>query len=35
VAAVRLVSMFIDGSVVSSNWISLGFEIVFGLILVL
>jgi hypothetical protein len=35
VAAVRLVSMFLDGSVVSSNWISLGFEIVFGLILVL
>jgi hypothetical protein len=35
VAAVRLVSMFLDGSVVRSNWISLAFEIVFGLILVL
>ena len=35
VAAVRLVSMFIDQSVEQSNWISLLAEIVFGVILVL
>jgi hypothetical protein len=34
VAAVRAVSMFIDGSVVRSNVISLAVEIVFGIILV-
>lgn len=35
IAAVRLVSMFMDGSVERSNWISLGAEIVFGVILLL
>jgi hypothetical protein len=35
VAVVRLISMFVDRSVMQSNWISLGFEIVFGVILVL
>ena len=35
VGLVRLVSMFMDGSVMQSNWISLMFEIVFGVILVL
>jgi len=35
VAAVRLVSIFIDRSSVSSNWISLAVEVVFGAILVL
>jgi len=35
VGAARLVSMFVDGSVMQSNWISLAFEIVFGVILVL
>lgn len=35
VGVVRVISMFLDGSVVRSNWISLAFEIVFGLILVL
>ena len=35
IAAVRLVSIFLDKSPVSSNWISLAVEIIFGLILVL
>jgi len=35
IAAVRLVSIFIDHSSDSSNLISLGIEIVFGLILIL
>lgn len=35
IAAVRLVSIFLDHSSVSSNWISLAVEIVFGVILVL
>jgi hypothetical protein len=35
IAAVRLVSIFLDKSSVSSNWISLAVEIVFGVILVL
>ncbi|NPV84858.1 MAG: DUF4345 domain-containing protein [Anaerolineae bacterium] len=35
IAAVRLVSMFVDKSVVQSNVISLAVEIVFGVILVL
>ncbi len=35
VGLVRLVSMFADKSVMQSNWVSLGFEIVFGIILVL
>lgn len=35
VAAVRAVSMFVDQSLVSSNYISLAVEVVFGLILVL
>jgi hypothetical protein len=35
VGLVRLVSMFADKSVVQSNWVSLAFEIVFGVILVL
>ena len=35
VGLVRLVSMFADKSVMQSNWISLAFEIVFGVILVL
>ncbi len=35
VAAVRLVSMFVDDSVVKSNIISLFVEIVFGVVLVL
>lgn len=35
VGIVRLASMFLDKSVVQSNWISLAFEIVFGVILVL
>jgi hypothetical protein len=35
IAAVRLVSIFIDQSTASSNLISLGIEIVFGLILIL
>lgn len=34
IAAVRLISMIVDKSVVSSNVISLAFEIVFGIILV-
>jgi hypothetical protein len=35
IAAVRLVSIFLDKSSVSSNWISLAVEIVFGVILIL
>ena len=35
IAAVRLISMFLDNSVVSSNIISVVVEVVFGVILVL
>jgi hypothetical protein len=35
IALVRLVSIFLDKSTASSNWISLAIEIVFGVILVL
>jgi hypothetical protein len=35
VAVVRTISMFIDRSVVASNWISIAFEVVFGVILIL
>lgn len=35
VALVRLVSIFIDKSAVSSNWISLAVEIVLGVLLIL
>ena len=35
VGIVRLASMFLDKSVMQSNWVSLGFEVVFGIILVL
>ena len=35
IALVRVISMFLDRSVVSSNVISLGVEIVFGIILVI
>jgi hypothetical protein len=35
VAAVRLVSMFVDQSLISSNFISLAVEILFGVILVI
>lgn len=35
VGAVRLVSMFVDDSVVSSNVISVIFELVFGVLLIL
>jgi hypothetical protein len=35
IAVVRAVSMFLDKSVVQSNWISLAVEVVFGVILVL
>ena len=35
IAAVRLVSIFLDKSSVQSNWISLVVEIIFGIILVL
>ena len=35
VAVVRTISMFVDKSVVSSNIISVIFEVVFGVILVL
>ena len=35
IAAVRVVSMFLDKSVVSSNLISLAIEVVVGVILVL
>lgn len=34
IAAVRLVSIIIDRSTASSNWISLAIEIVFGIILI-
>jgi hypothetical protein len=34
IAVVRLVSIFLDHSSVSSNWISLAIEIVFGIILI-
>lgn len=34
IAAVRTVSMFIDRSVVSSNWISIATEVIFGVLLV-
>jgi hypothetical protein len=34
IAAVRLVSIFLDRSAVRSNWVSLAVEIVLGLILV-
>ena len=35
IAAVRFVSIFVDKSSVQSNWISVGTEIVLGIILVL
>ena len=35
IAVTRLISIFIDRSTDRSNWISLGIEIVFGLILIL
>lgn len=35
IAAVRLISIIIDHSTASSNWISLAIEILFGLILIL
>jgi hypothetical protein len=35
IALVRLMSMFLDKSLVSSNWISLASEVVLGVILVL
>ena len=35
VALARLASIFIDKSAMQSNWISLAFEVVFGVILVL
>lgn len=35
IAAVRLVSIFLDRSSVRSNWISLAVEVVFGVILVI
>lgn len=35
IALVRLVSIFLDKSTASSNWISLAIEIVFGVILIL
>jgi len=35
VAAVRLVSMFVDKSLVKSNYISLAIEVALGIILVL
>jgi len=35
IAGVRLISIIIDHSTASSNWISLGIEIVFGIILIL
>lgn len=34
IALVRLVSIFLDHSTASSNWISLAIEIVFGVILI-
>jgi hypothetical protein len=35
VALTRLISIFVDKSAVQSNWVSLAFEVVFGVILVL
>lgn len=35
IALIRLVSIFIDKSTASSNWISLAIELLFGLILIL
>ena len=35
IAAVRLVSIFVDKSSLQSNWISLAVEIIFGIILVI
>jgi hypothetical protein len=35
IAAVRLVSIFVDKSSVQSNWISLAVEIIFGIILMI
>jgi hypothetical protein len=35
IAVVRLISIFLDKSTASSNWISLAIEIVFGIILIL
>jgi hypothetical protein len=35
IAAVRVVSIFVDKSSVQSNWISVATEIVLGIILVL
>jgi hypothetical protein len=35
IGVVRLVSIFLDKSAVKSNWISLGVEIVFGVLLIL
>jgi len=35
IAGVRLISIIIDHSTASSNWISLAIEIVFGIILIL
>lgn len=35
IAVVRLISIIIDHSTASSNWISLGIEVVFGIILIL
>jgi len=35
VGVVRLASMYLDKSLVQSNWISLAFEIAFGIILIL
>jgi hypothetical protein len=35
IAVMRLISIFIDKSTASSNWISLAIEIVFGILLVL
>lgn len=35
IAVVRLISIFIDHSTASSNWISLAIEIVFGIILIM
>ena len=35
IAAVRTVSMFVDQSAVSSNWISTATEVIFGVLLIL
>jgi hypothetical protein len=35
IGAVRVVSIFWDKSAVRSNWISLGVEILFGILLIL